>query len=194
MDTMKICAGVYQYTAVDDCTRFRVLGLYPRRAGKHTLQFLERVCEEMPFPIQAVQTDRGTEFFAEPVQLKLKELFIKFRPIPPRSPHLNGKVERSQLTDLQEFWAIRPKPSMGDANALEAWQFDYNWRRPHGSLAGLTPCEHLSRLTENTPDREAVTNAYYPDDEHMRFSNAKVDAAARLARELNKSLASKTRH
>lgn len=28
-----------------------------------------------------------------------------FRPIPPRSPHLNGKVERSQQTDWVEFYA-----------------------------------------------------------------------------------------
>ncbi len=65
---MKIRAGVYQFTAVDDCSRFRVLGLYPRRASGFTLAFLERMIEEMPFPIQRVQTDRGTEFFAEPVQ------------------------------------------------------------------------------------------------------------------------------
>ena len=75
-----------------------MLGLYPRRAGKYTIAFLERVIEEMPFPIQRVQTDRGTEFFAEQVQRFLKLNFIKFRPIPPRSPHLNGKVERSQGT------------------------------------------------------------------------------------------------
>lgn len=91
LDTMKIKAGMYQYTAVDDYSRFRVLGLYPRRAGKHTVAFLERVLEEMPFPIPRVQTDRGTEFFAETVQNWLKENFIKFRPIPPRSPQLNGR-------------------------------------------------------------------------------------------------------
>ncbi len=34
MDTMQIRLGLYQYTAVDDCSRFRVLGLCPRRAGK----------------------------------------------------------------------------------------------------------------------------------------------------------------
>jgi len=43
-----------------------------------------------------VQTDRGTEFFAEQVQRLSKLNFIKFRSIPPRSPHLNGKGERSQ--------------------------------------------------------------------------------------------------
>ncbi|EKI30016.1 integrase core domain protein, partial [Escherichia coli ARS4.2123] len=50
----------------------------------------------MPFPIQRSQTDRGREFFAVKVQERLKEYGIKFRPNKPASPHLNGKVERSQ--------------------------------------------------------------------------------------------------
>lgn len=54
MDTMKVTTGVYQYRAVDDCSRFRVLGVYPRRTAKHTVDFLDRVIEEMPF-----QTARG---------------------------------------------------------------------------------------------------------------------------------------
>jgi len=59
----------------------------------------------MPFPIQRIQTDRGTEFFAYKVQETLHELGIKFRPNKPASPHLNGKVERSQKTDKIEFYA-----------------------------------------------------------------------------------------
>lgn len=105
MDTMKIARGVYQYTAIDDCSRFRVLAVYPRRNARNTLLFLDRVIEEMPFPIQRIQTDRGGEFFAESVQRRLMNECIEFRPIPPRSPHLNGKVERSQLTDRNEFWS-----------------------------------------------------------------------------------------
>lgn len=38
-------------------------------------------------------------------QEKLMELGIKFRPNKPASPHLNGKVERSQKTDKTEFYA-----------------------------------------------------------------------------------------
>ena len=59
----------------------------------------------MPFPLQRVQTDRGGEFFAYEVQDRLRDRRIKFRPIRPRSPHLNGKVERVQRTALEEFWA-----------------------------------------------------------------------------------------
>jgi transposase InsO family protein len=81
----------------------------------------------MPFPLQRVQTDRGGEFFAEPVQTWLADNWIKFRPIPPRSPHLNGKAERSQMTDLQEFWA-RHDPRDGEiGQQVEQWQFDYNY-------------------------------------------------------------------
>jgi len=61
------------------------------------------VIEQFPFPVQRTQTDRGLEFFAEGVQQKLMSLGIKFRPNKPGSPHLNGKVERSQKTDLEEF-------------------------------------------------------------------------------------------
>lgn len=105
MDTCKIGPGLYQYTSVDDCTRYRVLRLYSRRTAANTLDFIDCVIEEMPFPIQRFQTDRGREFFAVKVQEKLKEYGIKFRPNKPASPHLNGKVERSQKTDKAEFYA-----------------------------------------------------------------------------------------
>jgi hypothetical protein len=51
---MKVAPGVFQYTAIDDCTRFRILGLYKRRTAANTQLFIERVMEEMPF--KAVET------------------------------------------------------------------------------------------------------------------------------------------
>jgi hypothetical protein len=39
MDTMKLAPGLYQYTCGDDCTRFLVAALYPRRTAAHTLAF-----------------------------------------------------------------------------------------------------------------------------------------------------------
>jgi transposase InsO family protein len=181
MDTMKIVPGVYQYTAVDDCSRFRVLGIYGRANGTNTLDFLSRVVEEMPFPIQRIQTDRGGEFFAEKVQTWLADNLIKFRPIPPRSPHLNGKVERSQATDLQEFWA-RHKPRAPDiGQQIEEWQFDYNWRRPHGSLGGKRPVDRLGEVASSTPENEEVAKAYDRTQERMRYRNFKVDRAMAVA-------------
>ena len=91
-DTCKIRPGVYLYIAVDDCSSYIVLDMYKRRTAKNTVHFLaERVVEEMPFPIQRLQTDNGNEFMAYLVQDFLKAYSIKFRPIRPWSPHLSGK-------------------------------------------------------------------------------------------------------
>lgn len=95
MDTCKMDPGLYQYTSVDNCTHCRILRLYFRRTAANTLDFIDCVIEEMPFPIQRFQTDRGREFFAVKVQERLKEYGIKLRPNKPTSPHLNDKVERS---------------------------------------------------------------------------------------------------
>ena len=48
MDICKIAPGAYEYTAIDDCTRVRVLAIYPRRTAANSLLFLERVMEETP--------------------------------------------------------------------------------------------------------------------------------------------------
>jgi transposase InsO family protein len=110
MDTCKIAPGLSPYTAIDDGTRFQVLGLDPRRNAASTLDFLDRVTAGMPFPLQRIQTDRGGEFFADEVQERRRERKIKDRPVKPRSPHLNGKVERVQRTALEEFWpTVTPK-------------------------------------------------------------------------------------
>ena len=69
----KIANNLYQYTAIDDCTRYKVLALYKRRTTANTLDFLDQAMERMPFPIQRIQTDREQEFFAYEVQERLKE-------------------------------------------------------------------------------------------------------------------------
>ena len=175
MDTMKIARGVYQYTAIDDCSRLRVLAVYPRRNACNALLFLHRVIEEMPLPIQRIQTDRGGEFFAESVQRRLMSECIKFRPIPPRSPHLNGKVERSQLTDLNEFWSHHAPAEDEIDRHIEEWQFDYNWRRPHGSLGGKTPVDRIAEVSGITPLAEQVESAYGKRKERIRHREWRVD-------------------
>ena len=69
------------------------------------------------------------------------EYGIKFRPNKPRAPHLNGKVERSQKTDFEEFWATTDLESAELAERVMDWQCQYNEFRPHGSLGGKTPWE-----------------------------------------------------
>jgi transposase InsO family protein len=149
---MKVSPGRFQYTAIDDCTRLRVLGLYPRRTASNAVHFLEhRMIEELPFPIQRVQTDRGGEFFGMVFQEALQNYCIKFRPNRPRAPHLNGKVERSQQTDWVEFYSTVDVEDPSLPERLEEWQFFYNWQRPHSALSGKTPMGNVAVNSWTSP-------------------------------------------
>jgi transposase InsO family protein len=176
MDTFKVGPGQYQYTAIDDCTRVRVLGLYTRRTAKNAVDFLvNRVVEELPFPVQRIQTDRGTEFFGTAFQKELRAFSIKFRPTPPRSPHLNGKVERSQQTDWIEFYSTTDLSDLQLSNHLEEWQFFYNWHRPHSALNGQTPMARYFQLLSKTPFESEVAYSYNPKTERFQERNYWVD-------------------
>jgi transposase InsO family protein len=175
IDVCKIAPSLYQFTAIDDCTRWKILGLYPRPTASNSLKFLEKVIEEMPFPIQIIQTDRGREFFAYSYQEVLMKWGIKFRPVRPRSPHLNGKVERSQRTDLEEFYAIEDINTSNLSERLQEWQHYWNWERPHSSIGGKSPIYKWSECIEIIPSTEKICNEYNPKEERFRLPRYRED-------------------
>ena len=129
----------------------------------------------MPFPVQRVQTDCGREFFAVAVQQWLVDHCIKFRPIKPASPHLNGKVERSQKTDREEFLAVTNPQTPDLELRLAEWQHDYNWVCPHGSLNGQTPVEALCAKQESTLFWDEVEAKYDPSGERFQVAHYQTD-------------------
>ena len=173
MDVRKLRAGAYQFTAIDDCTRLKVTRVYPRKTAKNSVAFLFEVLDGFDFPIQRVQTDWGTEFFNHDFQYELHEHFIKFRPIRPRSPHLNGKVERTQKTDKEEFWSlIDLKDRNLDLNQLaKEWEEFYNKKRPHSSLKGKTPWQKFKEVEELVPIQPDVTKAFWDSEEFIKPRN-----------------------
>src|SRR6185295_10174069 len=52
----------YQYTAIDDCTRLRVLRAYPTLRPEDRDPVLDYVLSRLPFQGEKVQTDNGAEF------------------------------------------------------------------------------------------------------------------------------------
>lgn len=168
MDVCKIAKGLYQFTAIDDCSRYQVAAVFPRKTAKCTLAFLDHVAEKMPFPIQRLQTDRGQEFFAYDVQDTLRERRIKFRPTKPRSPHLNGKVERVQRTALEEFWPTVDLDDPGISGQLDEWLHFYNRDRPHDSLGGKSPIDRINERRHLIPPPDVVAAAYNKAREPIR--------------------------
>jgi transposase InsO family protein len=136
----------FQYTALDDCTRFRVLRLYRRLHQSSSLAFLAEICRAFPFRIHKLQCDNGHEFsFA--FALAVQGLGIRHRYIKPRRPQQNGKVERSHRIDQEEFWGRHRFADFEAAMVgLRAWETRYNYERFSLAIQGRTPAEKLATL------------------------------------------------
>ncbi len=71
--------------------------------------------------------------------------------IKPRTPRLNGKVERSHLTDKEEFYQLLSYTDDVDLNKkLEEWESFYNYHRPHSAHSGKTPYEILKEKMQSS--------------------------------------------
>jgi transposase InsO family protein len=138
----------YQYTAVDDATRIRALRVYKRHTQKNAVAFVDYVIEKFPFRIHTVRTDRGHEFQAL-FHWHVEDKGIRHVYIKPRSPQLNGKVERSHRTDGEEFYQLLTYTDDVDLNKkLAVWETFYNFDRPHGAFNGKSPYEALRSMLE----------------------------------------------
>lgn len=152
----------FQYTAIDDCTRYRILRLYPRKNQQTSHLFFSTLRAALPFPIQKLQVDNGTEFplaFA----LTVQQAGMRLRYIKPRCPEQNGKVERSHRVDEEEFWSRSTFESFAPAaEALLAWERRYNHERFSMALSGLTPAEKLATFTTASSPLPSGTAAPNP--------------------------------
>ncbi len=138
----------YQYTAIDDCTRLRVLRIYGRNDQKTAIQFADYVIARLPFQVQTIQTGNGAEF--QPAfHWHMQDLGIRHRYIKPATPRLNGKVERSHRIDAEEFYRLPDGVMIEDTklfnDKLAEWENFYNYHRPHGGPGGQTPYERLKQ-------------------------------------------------
>ena len=52
----------YQYTAVDECTRWTYREMYDEHSTYSSACFLTNLVKNCPFPIREIQTDNGAEF------------------------------------------------------------------------------------------------------------------------------------
>jgi transposase InsO family protein len=141
---------LYQFTAIDDCTRLRVLKIYEKLNQRSAMNFVDYVCEKLPFPVEVIQTDNGGEFQSQ-FHWHVLDKGIGHVYIRPATPRLNGKVERSHRIDAEEFYRLLDGIVIDDAKLfnekLLEWENYYNYERPHGALGGQTPYERLRSKT-----------------------------------------------
>jgi transposase InsO family protein len=134
------------FTARDVVSRWDVLEGHTRATANTAAGFLDALQHRMPFSVQAIQVDGGSEFqaaFETECQQRGIQLFV----LPPRSPKLNGCVERAQRTHTEEFYEITDFSLEVAAlnRELLAWEHTYNTVRPHQALGYITPHQFVTQ-------------------------------------------------
>jgi Integrase core domain len=142
--------------------------------------FLGYVVGKFPSRIHTIRTDNGPEFQVK-FHWRILDLGMAHIYIKPRTPQLNGKVERSHSTDQQEFYQLLSYKDDVDPEAkLMEWETFYNCHRPHASLKGKTPYEILlEKLQSNQTSTEVISSATYRSG---RPSGCRVSNSANCSR------------
>ena len=146
----------YQYTFIDEYSRFRYLEAFQEHNSYSSAEFIRHCVKKFPYVIECVQTDNGAEFTTRMngskeerptlFQRTLEELGIRHKLIKVFTPRHNGKVERSHRKDNEYFYASHKFYSFEDfQKQLAVWSRKYNafpmrplgWRSPKQVLSSF---------------------------------------------------------
>ena len=144
----------YQYTAVDECSRWTFREMYDEHSIYSSVDFLKKLILNCPFPIREIQTDNGTEWtralisnagkpsmFEEALEL----CGIKYHRIRVATPRHNGKVERQHRTDEKRFYKKMKMYNLDDGRKQLARYNKKSNDMPKICLGFLTPNEVLEK-------------------------------------------------
>ena len=151
----------YQWTAIDECTRYRFVYAFEEHTPENTVKFLKMLLKEFPFRIQAIQTDNGTEFTYKfisdteisPLDKMLQMLKIPHILIPPRTPWHNGKVERSHRNDQRYFYDWETFRTLDELNEKLIKHLEWSNHKTMRTLGRKSPQQLLAEKLVVWADR-----------------------------------------
>ena len=143
----------YQYTAIDEYSRFRYLEAFKEQSSYSSAVFVEHLLKRFPFKIECIQTDNGHEFTKalgnaknpKPAMFEneLKRHGIHHKLIRPYTPGHNGKVERLHRKDNEYFYATHKFYSFDDfVKQLKVYNYNYNMF-PMRPLNWKSPADYI---------------------------------------------------
>ena len=149
----------YQYTAIDEYSRFRYIEAFEEHSSYSSAVFLEHLQKRFPFKIECVQTDNGQEFTKRlgntenptPTlfESRLEQCGISHKLIKPYTPRHNGKVERSHRKDNEYFYATHTFYSFDDfKKQLSVHNRNYN-NFPMRPLNWKSPAQYIKAFIQN---------------------------------------------
>lgn len=148
---------LYQWTAIDECTRYRFIYGFEEHTPENSVKFLKMLQKAFPFKIQTIQTDNGTEFTYKyisddtlcPLDIALEKAGIAHKLIPPRTPWHNGKVERSHRNDQRYFYDWEKFSDVQDFNLKLQKHLAWSNRKTMRTLDRKSPLQMLrEKLSE----------------------------------------------
>lgn len=128
-------------TVIDIVTKFAWCKLIPTLSSSYSKQALTEFRKLYTHQLRIVQTDNGSEFLGE-FNFYLEQQNIKHEFIYPRSPKINGVVERFNRTIQEEFLERQAEIDYDIKlfnQKLTNYLIWYNTKRPHQSLNYMTP-------------------------------------------------------
>lgn len=148
--TVSIATGhqIKHFQGICPVTKMVVEQAYSQATSNTAQQFLEFVRVSLPFKIQSIQVDGGSEFMKD-FEQACQNLNIPLWVLPPRSPEYNGNVERANGSAKYEFYAFYSDDFnlTSIRNGLQKYVKKYNTYRPHQALQYLTPQQYYSQLS-----------------------------------------------
>jgi len=136
----------YILTAVDHATKLGYARMYKNKSSRAATDFLYRLRYLAGQPIENLQTDNGSEFALEferaTTKLNIQRYFSRVK-----TPKDNPEIERFNQT-LEYEWLYNSNLSLDPEELnprLTEWLIEYNFNRPHQSLAYLTPVEYIEK-------------------------------------------------
>ena len=152
-DLVKHGKHLYQWTAIDECTRMRFVYGFEEHTPENSVKFLLMLEKAFPFKIQTIQTDNGVEFTYKyiseteenPFDTELRRLGITHKLIPPRTPWHNGKVERSHRNDQRYFYDWETFRSVEELNKKLRQHLEWSNHKPMRTLGNKSALELLAK-------------------------------------------------
>lgn len=135
---------IKHFTAYCPVAKWTVGKAFNRATAAAASAFLDKVIADMPFPVEAIQDDGGSEFKAE-FEQACQAKGIRLYELPPKRPQINGAVERCNGSWRYEFYQTYDLPRSVEAldPILDSFQHLCNHHRPKARRANETQPSHM---------------------------------------------------
>lgn len=149
----------YVYTAIDSVSKIAWARMYTTKSSYSARDFLYRLYYLLDGKIANIQTDNGSEFegyFNQALKQLDRERYYS-RVKTPKDNSINERFNRTLKDEFINLGNFTINPMLFNQK-LTDWLIEYNFRRPHQTLAYLPPINYQTKYLRVLPMYPSSTN------------------------------------